>query len=48
MIGGNIGFDVTGRTHIYDTAPEQPPKENPFGYDIKFTPFDENETPIPN
>ena len=39
-IGEQIGFDVTGEIQIYDTEPEQPPKENPYGYDIQFTPFD--------
>ena len=40
-IGEQIGFDATGKIEIYDTDPEQPPKENPFGYDINFTPYDE-------
>ena len=38
-IGRQIGFEVTGRIHIYDTEPEQPPREGPFGYEITFTPF---------
>ena len=41
--GSHIGFTVTGRIHIYTTDPEQPPKENPFGYDINFTPFTEEK-----
>lgn len=40
VIGRQIGFDVTGDIQIYDTEPVQPPRENPFGYDIKFTPFE--------
>ncbi len=39
-IGNQIGFEVTGEIQIYETEPEQPPKENPHGYDINFTPFD--------
>ena len=39
-IGKQIGFTVTGRIQIYTTEPEQPPGENPHGYSIKFTPFD--------
>ena len=39
-IGKQIGFDVTGEIQIYNTEPEQPPKENSYGYDIQFTPFD--------
>jgi len=40
-IGEQIGFDATGKIEIYETDPEQPPKEHPFGYDINFTPYDE-------
>jgi hypothetical protein len=41
-IGRQIGFTVTGRVHVYDTEPSEPPRANPFGYDIHFTPFDPN------
>ena len=41
VIGAQIGFEVTGDIQVYDTEPEQPPKENPYGYDINFTPYDE-------
>jgi hypothetical protein len=44
-IGKEIGFTVKGSIQIYKTEPFQPPRENAFGYDIKFTPFraeDEN------
>jgi len=40
VIGKDLGFEVTGDVQIYATEPEQPPRENPHGYDIKFTPFD--------
>jgi hypothetical protein len=39
-IGSQIGFTITGDIQIYETEPEQPPRDKPFGYDIKFTPFD--------
>ncbi len=39
-IGREIGFTVTGKIQIYETEPIQPPKDEPFGYDINFTPFD--------
>jgi hypothetical protein len=39
-IGRQIGFETTGRIHLYDTDPTSAPRENPYGYDIKFTPFD--------
>jgi hypothetical protein len=41
VIGGKIGFQVTGDTEVYATEPTQPPRVNPFGYDINFTPFGE-------
>ena len=39
VIGNQIGFKVTGNIQLFDTEPNEPPKENPYGYDIKFTPF---------
>lgn len=45
VIGKEIGFSVDGRIHIYDTEPEQPPKDKPFGYDIGFTPYDGDTKP---
>jgi hypothetical protein len=38
-IGNQIGFNVTGKIELYETDPEEPPGERPFGYDIRFTPF---------
>jgi hypothetical protein len=40
VIGKQIGFTITGSIQIYDTEPQEPPGENPHGYDIKFTPFE--------
>ena len=40
VIGGKIGFEATGKIEIYETDPEEPPKDNPFGYGINFTPYD--------
>jgi len=42
VIGKQIGFVVDGRVEVYVTEPDQPPGENPHGYDIKFTPYDED------
>jgi hypothetical protein len=36
IIGEQIGFDVTGRVELYNTEPKEPPRENPYGYDIGF------------
>ncbi|MBY6213270.1 hypothetical protein KUV95_17110 [Microbulbifer agarilyticus] len=41
VIGGQIGFNATGKIEIYETDPEEPPKDNPFGYGINFTPYEE-------
>lgn len=42
VIGEQIGFIVTGRTYIYDTEPESPPKDKPYGYGINFTPYEDD------
>jgi hypothetical protein len=42
LIGQQIGFSATGKIEIYETAAEQPPSENPHGYDIKFVPYDDD------
>ena len=39
VIGSQIGFKATGKVEIYETEPKEPPKENPYGYDIQFTPY---------
>jgi hypothetical protein len=41
FIGPELGFAVTGRIQVYDTDPAQPPRDEPFGYDINFTPYAE-------
>jgi hypothetical protein len=41
VIGRDIGFTVDGRIQVYETEPDQPPGDNPYGYDIGFTPYDE-------
>lgn len=40
LIADQIGFRVTGDVLVYETEPQLPPKENPHGYDINFTPYD--------
>jgi len=41
VIGSRIGFLASDEIQIYETDAEQPPKDRPFGYDIRFTPYDE-------
>lgn len=40
VIGEDIGFMITGQIMVYESEPQKPPRESPFGYDIQFTPFD--------
>ena len=40
-IGNQIGFTVSGNIEIFDSEPKQPPKEDPFGYEINFTLYQE-------
>lgn len=39
-IGQDVGFASTGRIHVYDTDPTEPPGTEPRGYDLKFTPYE--------
>jgi hypothetical protein len=43
-IGRQVGFAVTGDVQVYETEPESPPRATPHGYDIRFTPFDADQT----
>lgn len=36
-----FGCRQIGRAYFYDTAPEEPPREKPHGYDFNFTPYSE-------
>lgn len=40
VIGRHIGFTVTGSIHVAETEPSEPPRDKPYAYDIRFTPFD--------
>ena len=40
VIGKQIGFTVTGKIEVYETEAVAPPRDDPHGYDINFTPFD--------
>ena len=48
VIGKQIGFTVTGRTHVYNTEPSSPPSDKPWAYDINFKNYDEIATKLPN
>lgn len=42
VIGKQIGFVIDGRVEVFETEPDQPPGEHPHGYDINFTPYDQD------
>mgnify|MGYP000433362534 CR=1 FL=1 len=39
-ISNHLGFKMAGKIDIYATEPDAPPKEKPYGYDLKFTPYE--------
>jgi len=43
FVGEKIGFSVTGKIQVYETEPDDPPREKPFGYDISFVPYDDSD-----
>ena len=36
-VAKELGFTIADKIEIYDTEPEKPPREKPYGYDIKFS-----------
>jgi hypothetical protein len=40
-IARQVGFTITGKIEIFDTEPQEPPKEDAYGYDLGFTYFQE-------
>ena len=42
VIGNQIGFSVDGKIEVYTAEPEEPPRDKPHGYHIRFMPYDEN------
>ena len=42
VIGNKIGFSVDGKIEVYVAEPEEPPSDKPYGYHIRFMPYDEN------
>ena len=37
------GFEVAGKIELFETDAKKPPKENPYGYDIDFTMYEEDQ-----
>ena len=40
-VADQTGFSIAGNIEIYKTEPENPPKENPFAYNINFSYYTE-------
>ena len=40
-VAEQVEFTITGKIEIFDTAPQEPPKQNAYGYDLGFTYFQE-------
>jgi hypothetical protein len=40
-VAEQIGFVITGQIEVFDTEPQEPPKQNAYGYDLGFTYFQE-------
>jgi hypothetical protein len=38
-IGQQISFTVDGQVQLFASEPADPPDQEPYGYDINFTPF---------
>lgn len=38
-VAEQVGFQLEGQVELYETEPDAPPRDQPYGYDIAFTPF---------
>jgi hypothetical protein len=45
-ISNHLGFKIADKVDIYATEPDAPPKDKPFGYDLKFTPYADPEATL--
>jgi hypothetical protein len=39
QLGRRLGFFVDGRIELYESEPDSPPREEPYGYFISFSPY---------
>jgi len=42
-IGQRLGFRLDGELQVFITDPEEPEEAEPFGYDVQFTSYEEDE-----
>ena len=39
IVAHKVGFEITGATDVYETEAFKPVEDQPFGYDLQFTPL---------
>lgn len=39
LIAKQVEFTITGKIEVFDTEPQEPPRQEPYGYDLGFTYF---------
>ena len=39
-ISNHLGFKIADKVEIYVTEPDAPPQDKPYGYDLRFTPYE--------
>jgi hypothetical protein len=40
-VARQVCFTITGKIELFDTEPQEPPREDAYGYDVDFTYFQE-------
>ena len=45
-IGQRLGFRTDGELQVFVTSPEEPPEDEPYGYDVQFTSYSEDEEEV--
>jgi hypothetical protein len=44
VIGRHLGFLPLGHIQVYETEPDEPPRQQPHGYHLKFIPYGHDQT----
>ncbi len=42
-IGKELGFHADGELQVYVTEPEEPEEDHPYGYDVQFTAYSDED-----
>ncbi len=43
-LANRLGFKITKSVDLYETEPARPAQDQPYAYDIQFTPYDGSDT----